>query len=177
LNQGQNARKCKRRYCRKLNGMEETVRLCIHTGTECHCTEFVNKANILTREATLVLASKIHETGKAYLWSQTPDAFGESDVGTVVGAENWISEGFDIILDLNLIPSCRNDFDSLSYQTEPWTVFNFSINLDTLTIMTSRTHFSWKFKQHDGTGSDQAILSIFQNSKVRPPSQNHSINR
>jgi hypothetical protein len=140
--QGQDARRCKRRYSLKLNGMEEAVRLYIHTGTECHCMEFTNKGDILTREATLVLVSNIHETVKTYLISKTPDAFAESDVGTVIAAENWISEGLNKILVLNLIPSCRNDFDSFLYQPEPWTVFDFSINLDTLTMMTSITHFS-----------------------------------
>jgi hypothetical protein len=99
--------------------MEETIRLYIPTGTECHCIEFTNKANILTREATLVLVSNIHETGKAYLISQTPDAFAENDVGTAIGAENWISDGLNKILVLNLILSFRNDFDSFSYQPKP----------------------------------------------------------
>jgi hypothetical protein len=102
--------------------MEETGRLYIHTGTECHCSEFTNKTNILTRETTLVLVSNIHETVKAYLISQTPDAFAESDIGTAIGVENWISESLDKILVLNLIRSCRNDSDSFSYQPEPETV-------------------------------------------------------
>jgi hypothetical protein len=70
--------------------MEEAVRLYIHTGTEYHCMEFTNKAQILTREATLVLASKIHETGKAYLISQTRDAL----LRVILGLQLLLRTGF-----------------------------------------------------------------------------------
>jgi hypothetical protein len=57
--------------------------------------------------------------------SQTPDAFPQSDVGTEIAPETWVSEDVQKVFDLNLTSSCWDNFDSFLHKLETYTTFDF----------------------------------------------------
>jgi hypothetical protein len=77
----------KKRFSGKPDGLKEAPQLGMTIGSEYHCIELICKASLSTRDAILATVSKLHETVKAYLMSQTPDAFPQSDVGTEIAPE------------------------------------------------------------------------------------------